>query len=80
MQKLQVQGREFEIKKGKLQSLDYMTNKIIDKHVQEQINRDKEHWKNILFKIIVAVKTLEKNNLVFSRVSGKINEENKVIR
>jgi len=40
-------------------------NKTIDKHVQKQINRDREHWRNVLLRIIVAVKTLCKNNLAF---------------
>jgi len=39
--------------------------KTIDKHVQEQINRDRKHRRNVLFKIIVVVKTLAKNNLAF---------------
>ena len=37
-------------------------NKTIDKHVQEQINRDREHWRNVLLRIIAVVKTLGKNN------------------
>jgi len=40
-------------------------SKTIDKDVQEQINRDREHWKNVLSRIIDAIKTLEKNNLIF---------------
>jgi len=40
-------------------------NKTIDQHVQEQINRDKEYWRNVLLRIIAVVKTLGKNNLAF---------------
>ncbi|KAL5169782.1 Zinc finger MYM-type protein 5 [Glycine soja] len=43
-------------------------NKTIDKHVQKQINRDREHWRNVLLRITVAVKTLCKNNLAFQHI------------
>jgi len=33
-----------------------LKNKTIDKHVQEQINRDRKHLINVLFRIIVVVK------------------------
>ena len=32
-------------------------NKTIDKHVQEQINKDRERWRNVLLRIIAVVKT-----------------------
>ena len=50
-------------------------NKTIDKHVQEQINRDREHWRNVLLRIITVVKTLGKNNLVFHEKNEKIYQE-----
>ena len=37
-----------------------LKNKTIDKHLQEQINKEKEYWKNILLRIIVVVKNLSK--------------------
>ena len=40
-------------------------NKKIHKRLQDQINKEKEHWRNVLLRIIVAVKTLAKNNLAF---------------
>ena len=33
----------------------------IDKNVQEQISREKEHWKKVLVRIIAVVKNLAKN-------------------
>lgn len=53
-----------------------MKNKTIDKHVQEKINREKEHWRNVLFRIIAVVKTLGKNNLAFHGTNEKIYQEN----
>ena len=50
-------------------------NKTIDKHVQEQINRDREHWRNVLLRIIVVVKILGKNNLAFRGKNEKIYQE-----
>ena len=49
-----------------------LKNKIIEKHVQEQINRDREHWRNILFRVIATVKTLVKNNLPFRGTDERI--------
>jgi hypothetical protein len=40
-----------------------LKNKIIDKNVQEQINKKKDHWKRVLLRIIVVIKNLGKNNL-----------------
>ncbi|KAG5577066.1 hypothetical protein H5410_057200 [Solanum commersonii] len=50
-------------------------NKTIDKDVQEQINRDRVHWKNLLSRIIVVIKTLGKNNLAFRGTNEKIYQE-----
>jgi hypothetical protein len=40
-----------------------LKNKTINKNVQEQINKEKDHWKNVLLRIIVIVKNIGKNNL-----------------
>ena len=50
-------------------------NKTIDKHVQEQINRDKEHWRKVMLRISALVKTLGKNNLAFRGKNEMIYQE-----
>ncbi|XP_028055104.1 uncharacterized protein LOC114259291 [Camellia sinensis] len=50
-------------------------NETIDKGVQEQINRVREHWKNVFLWIIVVVRTLAKNNLAFRGDNEKIYQE-----
>ncbi|XP_062119136.1 uncharacterized protein LOC133832872 [Humulus lupulus] len=51
-------------------------NKTIDKSVQERINKEKKHWRNILVRIIAIVKSLAKNNLAFRGNNEKIYQEN----
>ena len=48
----------------------------IDKHIQEKINQEKEHWKNLLQRIIAAVKYLAKHNLAFHGKSERIYQNN----
>ena len=44
-----------------------MKNKTIDKNFQEQVNKEKDHWKKVLLRIIAIVKNLGKNNMAFRR-------------
>jgi hypothetical protein len=53
-----------------------LKNKTIDKDVQEQVNREKDHWKKVLLRIIIVVKNLGKNNLAFRGQNEKIYQEN----
>ncbi|XP_020242685.1 putative uncharacterized protein DDB_G0274405 [Asparagus officinalis] len=38
-------------------------NATIDKSVEEQINKEREHWRKVLLRVVVVVKTLAKNSL-----------------
>ena len=40
-------------------------NKTIDASMQVQINKEREHWRQVLRRIIVVVQRLAKNNLAF---------------
>lgn len=50
------------------------SNQTIDKHVQEKIKKEKNHWREVLTRIFALVKTLAKNNLAFRGDNGKIGQ------
>ncbi|XP_022858603.1 uncharacterized protein LOC111379463 [Olea europaea var. sylvestris] len=54
----------------------FQKKQTIDKSVQEQINKDREHWRQVLLRIISVVKTLVENNLAFRGDNEKIYQEN----
>ncbi|XP_026450899.1 uncharacterized protein LOC113351038 [Papaver somniferum] len=49
-------------------------NDTIDKHLQRQINEDREHWKQVLKRIISVVKYLSIHNLAFRGTNEKVYE------
>ena len=48
---------------------------IIDKEIQEQINKEKEHWEKVLVRIITIIKYISKNNLAFHGTNEKIYQK-----
>ncbi|KAL2998994.1 hypothetical protein AAZX31_09G133300 [Glycine max] len=52
-----------------------IAKQTIDKHIQEQINKEKEHWEKVLHRIIAIVKYLSKNNLAFHGTNEKMYEK-----
>ena len=51
-------------------------NLTIDKALQDQINKDREHWRQVFVRIVSVVSFLCKNNLAFRGSTEKIYEEN----
>ncbi|XP_058216912.1 uncharacterized protein LOC131327798 [Rhododendron vialii] len=51
-------------------------NQTIDKSAQDQVSKEREHWRRVLLMIIAVVKFLAKNNLPFRGSHEKIYEEN----
>lgn len=55
---------------------DFKKNITTDKHLQELIRKEKEHWNNILVRIIYVVIYLSRQNLAFRETNNKINVQN----
>jgi len=51
-------------------------NKTIDQSVQIEINKEREHWRQVLKRIIAVVQRLAKNNLAFRGDCEKLYVEN----
>jgi len=50
-------------------------NQTIDKYAQDEICKEKIHWRQVLLRIIYVVKTLAQQNLAFRGSKEKIGEE-----
>ena len=50
-------------------------NETIDKSMQQLIDKEKVHWKNVLYRILAVVKRLATNNIAFWGDNEKIFEE-----
>ena len=44
----------------------------IDKHVQLELNKERNHWKDVMLRIFSLVKTLAKQNLAFRGTKEKL--------
>jgi hypothetical protein len=50
-------------------------NQTIDKVAQREIEKEKEHWRKVLFRIILIVKLLAKHNLAFRGTNSKLYQD-----
>lgn len=55
--------------------LRFQTNQTIDKTTQRLIDKEKDHWKKVLQRIISIVKFLAKHNLAFRGSNGKLYQK-----
>ncbi|XP_056843260.1 uncharacterized protein LOC108838344 [Raphanus sativus] len=51
-------------------------SETIDKHLQEAINKEKKHWRDVMLRIIAVVKTLAERNLAFRGENEKVTDLN----
>uniref|UniRef100_A0ACD5XR13 Uncharacterized protein n=1 Tax=Avena sativa TaxID=4498 RepID=A0ACD5XR13_AVESA len=50
-------------------------HQTIDKAVQRQLEKEKDHWRKVLFRIVCIVKFLAKHNLAFRGSNSKLYED-----
>ena len=50
-------------------------DQTIDKAAQRQLEKEKDHWRKVLLRILVIVKFLAKHNLAFRGSNSKLYED-----
>ncbi len=50
-------------------------NQTIDKDAQRQLEKEKDHWRKVLFRLVRIVKFLAKHNLAFRGTNSKLYED-----
>jgi hypothetical protein len=50
-------------------------DQTIDKAAQRQLEKEKDHWRKVLFRIVCIVKFLAKHNLAFRGTNSKLYED-----
>jgi hypothetical protein len=56
--------------------LRFAKNQTIDKVAQRELEKEKDHWRKVLFRIILIVKFLAKHNLAFRGTNSKLYQDN----
>jgi hypothetical protein len=51
------------------------TDHTIDKAAQRQLEKEKDHWRKVLFRIVGIVKFLAKHNLAFRGSNSKLYDD-----
>lgn len=51
-------------------------NETVDRHLQEEINREKRHWRDVLLRLLSLVEAFAKYNISFRGDNAKIDNEN----
>jgi len=55
--------------------LRFDNNQTIDKVAHREIEKEKEHWRKVLFRIILIAKFLAKHNLAFCGTNSKLYQD-----
>ena len=55
--------------------LRLQNNQTIDKIAQQELQKEREHWRKVLFRIILIVKFLAAHNLAFRGTNTKLYQE-----
>jgi hypothetical protein len=56
--------------------LRFDKNQTIDKVAQRELEKEKEHWRKVLIRILLIVKFLAEHNLAFRGSNSKVYQDN----